>query len=376
MSWLNQHKGEIESTYRELHELAEISWEEKRTTAYLQEALSGIQIANRTFEEHTGIIAEWSGEGKSAKTVAIRADIDALWQQVGGVWRANHSCGHDAHMTMVLYALKCLKNIGFQPSGKLIVLFQPAEETGEGARKLLQARLLDDVEYLLGIHLRPAKEMAMGKASGAIYHGAAAMLIGKVTGRQAHAARPNEGINVIDSLAAIVHAVNAVKSDPTIPSSCKVTRLHVGNTSGNIIPDAGEFTIDVRAQTNEAMEDLLQKVSKAVIGAGKANGSEVELKIGMRTVAAVPNEAMERIVGTAISELLGEGGVAAPPITPGGEDFHFYPHEKPGLRATMIGLGADLTPGLHHPDMRFQLDALQTGAAILAWTVLKLFANR
>jgi len=374
-SWLKQHQDEMETTYWNLHALAEISWEERHTTAYLQEALNGIEVSNRTFEGHTGIMAEWSGNEEPATTVAIRSDIDALWQQVGGEWRANHSCGHDAHMTMVFYALKCLKNIGFQPSGKLIVLFQPAEETGEGALKLLETGILDQVEYMLGIHLRPAKEIPLGKSSSAIYHGAAAVLSGKITGRQAHAARPNEGINVIDSLAAIVHAVNAVKADPTVPSSCKVTRLQVGNTSSNIIPDAGEFSIDLRARTNDAMEELLHKVGHAVLRAGTANGAEVELEPGMRTAAAVPNEVMERIVASAITELLGESGLAAPPVTPGGEDFHFYPHRKPGIKATMIGLGADLEPGLHHPEMRFQLGALQTGAAILAWTIVKLFAS-
>ncbi|MNI43220.1 putative hydrolase YxeP [compost metagenome] len=375
MTWLNRHKDEMESTFRELHSLAEVSWEEKRTTAYLRKALEGIQVPNLTFEEHTGIVAEWQGAGMRTTTVAIRADMDALMQHVGGVWKANHSCGHDAHMTMVFYALKCLKEIGFRPSGKLIVLFQPAEETGEGARKLLQLGLLDDVEYLLGIHLRPAKELGFGAASSAIYHGAAATLLGKVKGRQSHAARPNEGINVIDSLAAIVQATNAVQSDPTVPSSCKVTRMSVANTSSNIIPDAGEFTIDVRAQTNDVMDDLLGKLKQAVTMAGAANCAEVELELGMRTVAAVPNGMMEAIVGGAIEEILGEDVLASPPVTPGGEDFHFYSHDKPGIRATMIGLGADLVPGLHHPEMQFQLEALQIGSAILANSVVKLFAN-
>ncbi|MDG0812716.1 amidohydrolase [Cohnella rhizosphaerae] len=239
VNWLKQHQAELESAYRELHELGEISWEEKRTTAYLQQALKQIHLPTRTFEGHTGVMAEWSGAAPRSTTVAVRADIDALWQQVGGKWTANHSCGHDAHMTMALYALKCLINIGYEPSGKLTAVFQPAEETGEGALKLLDTGVLDQVEYMLGIHLRPVKELPMGKASSAIYHGAAATLNGKIMGRQAHAARPNEGINVIDSAAAIVQAVNAVKTDPSVPFSCKVTRLLVANASSNIIPDTG-----------------------------------------------------------------------------------------------------------------------------------------
>ncbi|SFA72553.1 amidohydrolase [Cohnella sp. OV330] len=393
--WLRAHRDEIRATYGELHALAEASWQEHQTTAYLSRALDEMGVPYDTFSAHTGLVAHWiggaadggnsegkgreergreeKGSGAKGACIALRADIDALWQQVDGVLRANHSCGHDAHMTMALFALKALQAVGFMPAGELRVLFQPAEEVGEGALRLLEAGCLDGVDVLLGIHLRPAKELAYGQVSGAIYHGACAVLEGEARGRQAHAARPSDGLNAIEVLSDIVQTVRAVSASyAAVPASCNVTKLHVPNESSNIIPDLGTFTIDVRAQTNEAMDRLLPDLEAAVHAVGGANGSPVTLRMKSRTAAASPDPDLEALVGTVIAELLGEDGYAPPPVTPGGEDFHFYALRKPELRATMVGLGCGLQPGLHHPHMQFDLDALETGAAVLALAVVRL----
>lgn len=420
--WLHAHRDEIKATYGELHALAEASWQEHRTTAYLSRALDEMGVPYDSFAAHTGLVAHWNGgaadgggsegegngvkdgerkdsswkgsgrdsegRGSSAKDserpgnggkgacIALRTDIDALWQQVDGVLRANHSCGHDAHMTMVLFALKALRAVGFVPAGELRVLFQPAEEAGEGALRLLEAGCLDGVDVLLGIHLRPVKELAYGQVSGAIYHGACAVMEGEARGRQAHAARPSDGLNAIEVLSDIVQAVLAVSARyAAAPASCKVTKLHVPNESSNIIPDLGTFAIDVRAQTNDAMDALLHDLEAAVHAVGGAHGSPVTLRMKSRTAAASPDPGLEALVGTVIAELLGEDGYAPPPVTPGGEDFHFYALRKPGLRATMVGLGCGLQPGLHHPHMRFDLDALENGAAVLALAVVRLSSD-
>lgn len=372
VSWVETHAGELVQLYRELHQKAERSWQENETTAYLKNALDEIGVTFRDFDEHTGLVAQWQGT-QPGPVVALRCDLDALWQNVNGEWKANHSCGHDAHMTMAFSALRCLKEVGFEPQGMLRVIFQPAEETGEGAKAMIEAGVLDDVDYLLGIHVRPIKEMAMGQASSAIYHGAGASMVGTIKGRQAHAARQYDGINVIDALAAIVNAVNAVKVDPSTLASSKVTKANVPNESRNIIPDFAEFEIDMRAQTNEAMNALLPQVEHAVLHAGRTNGAKVEVQSGPNMAAAIPNAWMENVVGEAIEEVLSPSARVLPPVTPGCEDFHFYPLLKPNVQATMVGLGTGLSPGLHDAKMTFDLKALQNGAAILALSAVKLF---
>ena len=163
--------------------------------------------------------------------------MDALWQLVNGKWQANHSCGHDGHMTMVLHALTCLKEIGFEPKGLIKIIFQPAEESGNGAKAIIETGVISDLDYLLGLHVRPIQEMPFGVASPAIYHGATTLLRGEVKGVQAHGSRPNLGINVADSLAAIIQAVNSIKMDPTVSASAKVTMIKAGGDNLNIIPD-------------------------------------------------------------------------------------------------------------------------------------------
>ncbi|MDN4075327.1 M20 peptidase aminoacylase family protein [Fictibacillus terranigra] len=360
-------------TYNHLHDLAEVSWKEKTTRDFLCHELNKLGLSYQTFQDHYGIVVTWNGDS-DGPTIALRTDMDALWQNVEGVWKANHSCGHDSHMSMVLNTLRCLKESDFHPNnGCLKIIFQPAEETGKGAQAIIKDGIVDDVDYMLGIHVRPSFELGMGQASSAIYHGATTLLKGKIKGIQAHGSRPNLGINVVDALGAIISAVNSVKVDPTLPASAKVTQVKAGGENINIIPDEAEFSIDLRAQTNRAMKALTESVMRAVQYAGEANGAEVQLEIRAQMVAAEKSPFMEEIVGDAVRQMLGETSLVRPPVTPGGEDFHFYTKERPHIQATMVGLGTDLEPGLHHPNMKFDLAAMGNGVAILAASVIKLF---
>ncbi|RTR35195.1 amidohydrolase [Robertmurraya yapensis] len=370
--WVREQEETIKSTYHYLHTNAEISWKEVETTKFLCSQLEQIGIPYETFQDHTGVVGYW-GNKSEGPTVGIRADMDALWQLVDGKWQANHSCGHDGHMTMVLHTIRCLKEIGFTPNGLLKVIFQPAEESGKGAQAIIDAGVVDDLNFLLGLHVRPIQEMPFGKASPAIYHGATTLLKGEIKGVQAHGARPNLGINVVDSLASIIQAVNSINIDPTVSASVKVTMVKAGGANLNIISDFAEFGIDVRAERNEVMDELLEKVFHAVVTAGSINFAEVKLEAEASMVAAESSPYFEGIVREAIVEALGEAGLAKVPVTPGGEDFHFYKEYFPNLEATMVGLGTDLSPGLHHPKMNFNPDALLNGVKILSHALVKVF---
>ncbi|MFE8695745.1 M20 peptidase aminoacylase family protein [Cytobacillus sp. FJAT-53684] len=369
--WVTQHEETIKLTYKHLHANAEVSWKEFETTKFLCSELEQLGISYQTFDDHTGVVGYW-GNKEEGPTIGIRSDMDALWQLVDGEWIANHSCGHDAHMTMVLYTIKCLKEIGFAPKGLIKIIFQPAEETGMGAKAMIRKEVLSDMDYLLGIHLRPIQEIEFGYASPAIYHGATTLLNGEIRGVQSHGARPHLGINVVDSIGSIIQALNSIKMDPTVSASAKVTMVKAGGDNLNTIPDFAEFGIDVRAENNEVMSELLEKIQHAVITAGSVNHAKVTLEPQASMVAAEISCEIEGIVKAAIVEVLGENGLVPPPVTPGGEDFHFYKTSYPNLQATMVGLGTGLTPGLHHPNMSFNLNSLQNGVKILSQTIIKL----
>ncbi|NGQ95264.1 amidohydrolase [Brevibacillus sp. SYP-B805] len=367
---VEKRREQIMSTFDHLHAHPEISWKEVETTRYLAERARALGLRVTTFDDCTGLVAEW-GEGKPV--IGLRTDIDALWQEVDGTWRANHSCGHDAHMTLVLETLETLKSSGFQPPGTLKVLFQPAEEKGTGALKLVEKGVVDDIDYLFGVHLRPIQEMEAGCAGPAIYNGAAMFLEGEIAGTAAHGARPHLGINAIEAAAAIVHGLGAVHTDPVVPATVKMTMLQAGGENYNIIPDRATFALDLRAQTNQAMDDLLSRVRKVIAGVEAMFGATITLKTGSRMVAAEVDGQAKKLMEQAIVDVLGEEGLRPAPVSPGAEDFHFYTVERPHLKATMLALGCDLQPGLHHPHMRFKREALLDGVAILSRVVIRAF---
>jgi amidohydrolase len=131
IEYIDRHQESLLKTYHDLHSLAEPSWQEEKTSRYILECLKKAGLTVKTFHSHYGIVAEIPGQ--SNQVVALRADMDAIVQEVGGMVKPNHSCGHDAHSTMVLYAALAIASSGIRPKRTLRFLFQPAEETGEGA---------------------------------------------------------------------------------------------------------------------------------------------------------------------------------------------------------------------------------------------------
>lgn len=363
----------VHQTFQHLHNHPEISWEEVETTKYIKELLEQSGCRVTVFEDCTGVIGEY-GTGEDVPVVGIRADMDALWQEVDGVFQPNHSCGHDAHMSMVLGVLWKLEQHP-ELAGKIKVkfIFQPAEETDEGALKMVEKHVIDDVDYLFGVHLRPGQEIKMGQASPVIVHGATKTYEGVIKGEDAHGARPHLNVNAIEVGAQIVNMLNKIHLDPQVPCSVKMTRFQAGGKSTNIIPGSAAFALDLRAQTNEAMAELEKQVNDIFAAIRQLYNIDIEITNKNGTAAAVVNEEATKIMERAIVAVLGEEGLVPTLVTPGGDDFHYYTIKKPSLKATMLGLGCDLAPGLHHPYMTFNKDALIKGVEILYRALLNTY---
>lgn len=370
---LEDLKPTIQQLYQHLHTHPEISWEEVETTKYLADLLRSYGFQPQTFDDCTGLVIE-VGEGEVA--VGLRCDIDALWQEVDGVFTSNHSCGHDAHMTMAVGTLLLLKKLSYQPKGKLVVIFQPAEEQGTGALKMIEKGVVDELDYLYGVHVRPIQELSHGQASSGIQHGASKFIAGEIIGEDAHAARPHLGKNAIEIGADLVQSLSQIHMDPAIPSSVKMTKFQSGGESSNIIPGTASFSLDLRAQTNEAMNELTEKVDQLCKGLEILHHATIAFETKSTTAAAIISEEASDLMGKAIGKVLGQEKVVAPIVTTGGEDFHFYTLKNPKLKATMLGLGCDLQPGLHHPKMTFNEEAIYSGIEILAETIMSTFEQQ
>ncbi|WEG12966.1 M20 peptidase aminoacylase family protein [Pullulanibacillus sp. KACC 23026] len=364
---LMEIQHEVTEIFNHLHLHPETSWKEVQTTEFIYKFLEKHGGRVTRFSDTTGLVGE-IGEGK--RCVAIRADMDALWQEVDGVFKANHSCGHDAHMAMVLGVFLLLKKLGHDFSGRVKFIFQPAEEVGMGALKMVEKGVVDDVDVLFGVHLRPVQELPLGKASSAILHGSAQFIQGTIRGEEMHGARPHLGTNAIEVAASIVQHLSVIHVDPRVPHSIKMTKLHAGGDSLNIIPGSASFGIDLRAQTNEVMQEIEEQVGRILQQLAELNGVEITAKKRGWVAAAKENKEAEAIMKEAIGQTLGFQNAVPPLVTTGGDDFHFYTIKRPQLKATMLGLGCDLAPGLHHPNMTFNQEALFHGIEILTRATL------
>ncbi|MCM3245885.1 M20 peptidase aminoacylase family protein [Cytobacillus firmus] len=364
---IEEIKPALDMVFNHLHENPEVSWREYKTTEYLRKFLESRGFQVQLFGDCPGLVVE---VGEGSPCVALRADMDALWQEVDGKFQANHSCGHDAHMTMGVGAMLLLKKAGFPKKGKLKFIFQPAEEKGTGALKMIEHGVLDDVDYLYGVHLRPIQEIRDGEASAAIYHGAARFLTGEIIGEDAHGARPHLGQNAIEIGASFIHEIKNIHLDPMVPHTAKMTKFHAGSDSGNIIPGKASFSLDLRAQTNEIITSLGEKIDTITEYLSKLYGVKISLEMKANVAAAEVDEEAQKYLEMAIVDVLGAGQLREPIVTSGGEDFHFYTLKKPNIKATMLGLGCDLKPGLHHPDMTFNREAIYSGMEILAKAVM------
>lgn len=357
-------KEKLHTIFDYLHTHPEISWKEEHTTKYIKTFLKNIGLKPRTFSNMTGLYVD-IGEG--TPRVGFRTDMDALWQEVNGRFQANHSCGHDGHMTVALGTVLLLKELKLK--GAVRIIFQPAEELGEGAKAIVEKGIIEPLQYLFGIHVRPLIELNDDTYAPAIYHGAAQHYTGKIIGTAAHGARPEEGVNAIEVAAALVDGLKRIWISPTESASIKLTQLQAGGKSSNIIPGKATFSIDARAQSNETMKRLTVGFEKVI----KALSTMYDVRIDYEKesiVAAQVDRKAQQIMEQAIIDVVGQEKRAAAIITPGGEDFHFYTYAKPELQATMLGLGCGVTPGLHHPEMTFNEERLITGAEIVSNAIL------
>jgi len=353
--------------FEHLHSHPEISWQEFETHRYIKNLVERAGCRVRELPGGPGLIADL---GEGAARVAVRGDMDALWQEVDGSFCANHSCGHDAHMTMALGAMYGLLEAGLPPRGAVRFIFQPAEEKNEGATRMAEWGALDGISHLYGVHLRPIQDLPGDCAAPAIVHGSCRQMQGAIHGEDAHAARPHLTANAIEGAAALIHLLYGIHIDPLVPHSIKMTMLQAGGSSGNIIPGSACFTLDLRAQTLAAMTALERQARAAAVALSARYGCRIDLETHGASQPALVHPEAEAFMARAIEAVMGAQKLRPPVVTSGGDDFHCYTLFKPELKATMLALGCDLKPGLHHPRMTFDREALLTGAAILTQAVL------
>lgn len=358
----------LQEVFQALHTMPEPAFQEARTAAFIANELESMGYRVETGLAHTGIRAELDS-GKEGPVLGIRADMDALRYEIGGRVEYRHTCGHDANASMALAAARRMMDEGI-PHGKLVFLFQPAEEIGQGALAMIETGRFSDLTHLVGLHIRPRQDCKTGEAAPAVHFSAAAPTKIRITGVSAHGARPHEGVNAAEAAVLLANAVAAVKADPNVMHSVKVTKINTGEGAGNAIPDTAEMYIDARSADNATMESIMAQMKTAIERAGTANGAQVDYTMEFMPATEYDDE-LTALCADAIKEALGKEALIPSIHNPGSEDFGYYA-KKLGLKSAYLGIGADASPGLHHKDMRFNPEALNHGEAVLVHLIQKL----
>jgi hippurate hydrolase len=360
---------------RDLHRHPELSWHETRTQEKLERVLHGAGITDVRRVARTGLVARVRGRDASAPVIALRGDIDALpiteatglefASQTDGVM---HACGHDVHASWAVGAALLLARV--PAAGDVLIVLQPAEEIGEGAREVLASGALDGVRAIFGGHVD--RRFAVGEAVAQEGPLAASTDTFHIVlhGEGAHGARPQEARDPIIGAAELIVALQTIVSrrlDPALPGVLTVGAVHAGRAS-NVIPETAELTGTIRATTVAARALLvgeLERMAHAVAGTHRLTA---EVRITDGTPPVVNSRDGAAWAAQAVREILGDGArVPLGTTNMGGEDFAFYLEKMPGC---FLRIGAREPGGEHRaahtPRFYPAEDALFIGAAVLA----------
>ena len=367
---------------RDFHMHPETAYEEVRTTDRIVAILTELGLEVHRFEDMTGVVGLLRG-GQKGPTVALRPDIDALsLQELNDVpYKSQydgkmHACGHDAHATIMLGVAKHLIETGLGSSlrGNVKFFFQPAEEGGAGAKKMIDRGVMEnpEVDVVMAGHMLP--DMALGQIGvfEGQSHASADRFKLTITGQGGHGGRPHQ---VRDPIIAGAHWITAVQTvaarsiDPLDSVVITVGSIHGGNAS-NVVPH--EVVLD---GTTRAIGDGVQtRIRKRMQGISRGIEAGFEVQCNLEFTdgypAVINDSNISRLLYDTAIELFGPEKAEYVRPSTGGEDFAFFAQQKP---SAIIRLGCGPTSGdfnpLHSPYFDIDERILGLGVELFAAAV-------
>jgi len=377
-NWIAQEIGALTEFRRDLHRNPELLYDVHRTAASVAERLRSYGC-DEVVEGigRTGVVGVILGQSNtSGRTIGMRADMDALpiAEDTGAEWASTiagkmHACGHDGHTAMLLGAAKHLAS-SRAFDGRVLVIFQPAEEGGAGAQAMIEDGMFTrwPCDEVYGMHNRP--NLPVGEFtinSGPIMASVDEVRI-TITGRGGHAAMPHNTIDPLPIAASVIQAVQGLAArriDPMDNAVISLCTIHAGDAF-NVIPQQVEITGTVRTLREEVRRDIEMHLRALVENSCAAQGGTGALEyIRIYPVTVNDVEGTAR-AAKAAQEVAGMEKVALDmPASMGGEDFSFMLNVVPGA---MINVGNGPSAGLHHPAYDFNDDVIAWGCSY--WTTL------
>jgi amidohydrolase len=367
-------QDEIAAWRHDLHAHPELMYDVQRTAATVADKLKAfgcdevVTGIGRTGV--VGVIRGRKGSG-SGKTIGLRADMDALpiEEATGLSYKSTvpgkmHACGHDGHTAMLLGAARYLAETR-NFDGTAVVIFQPAEEGGAGAKAMLDDGMIKrfGIGEFYGMHNYPGMPVgAFGIRPGAVMAAADAITI-DIEGVGGHAARPHLGIDTVLVGAQIITNIQSVVSrnvDPLKSAVVSVCMFQAGNTD-NVIPQTVRLRGTARSLAPEVRDLVEKRLHQVVEGTAAAFGAKAKLTYKRGYPVLENHEQQTGFAAQVASQIVGGGQVdtSLPPMM-GAEDFSFMLQARPGA---FIWIGNGDSAGLHHPAYNFNDDAIPFGTS-------------
>jgi amidohydrolase len=376
-----QHSDNVVTQRRHLHANPELSYQEFNTAKYVAEQLRDMGITPQEGIATTGVLAEIKGKNPEKKSIALRADMDALPIQEANnvpykskVTGVMHACGHDVHTSSLLGTAKILNDIKNDFEGTIRLLFQPGEEKNPGgASYMIRDGALKNPQPsgIIGQHVFPLLPVGKIGFKEGMYMASCDEIYLKVIGKGGHGAAPDLAIDPVLIASHIIIALQQVISrnaSPRQPTVLTFGRI-IGEGATNIIPNEVNIAGTFRAMNEEWRESALKKIKKMAESLAEGMGGKCEVDISRGYPYLENNPELTRRLRAAAEAYVGKENVVDLDITLGAEDFSYYSQVIP---ASFYRLGTrndakGITSYVHTPTFDIDEDALTLGPGLMAW---------
>jgi hippurate hydrolase len=384
---------EIVAVRRRLHRAPELGLHLPHTQRAVLAALDGLELTVTTGERLSSVTAVLEGD-RPGPTVLLRADMDALPQQeetglefASEVPGAMHACGHDLHTAMLVGAARLLAARRARLAGRVVFMFQPAEESDGGAQYMIDEGVLDTPDGA-GIAAAFALHVTTRFDSGTLHlrpgptFAAADRIFLTVRGRSGHASAPHQALDPVPVACEIVQALQTMVTrtvDVFDPAVVTIASVHAGTTT-NIIPETAELHGTFRTLTPRTRHRVREGIVRVARHVAAAHGATVDIELPEGYPPTVNDDTVTGTVRETAAELLGADRVhPLPQPFMGAEDFSYVLRRVPGtmafLGARPPGADGEDTPDCHSNRVVFDEPALASGAALHAAVALRYLAT-
>jgi len=369
-----------------IHSHPELSFEEFATSAFIRQKLDEFGVNYRADVAGTGVIALIEGKNPSKRTIAIRADMDAL-----PIHEANnvpyksknegvmHACGHDVHTTCVLGATKILQQLKDEFEGTIKVLFQPGEEKHPGGASLMikdGALEKPRPDAILGMHVQPSMETGRLGFRAGKYMASADEIYITIKGKGGHAAQPHlttDTILVASHLVVSLQQIISRNNDPFSPSVLSICAFNGGYTT-NVIPSEVKLMGTFRAMDETWRFKAHELIKKQATELAHAMGAGIDIDILVGYPTLYNNETVTAGARSLAENYLGTEYVEDTEVRMGAEDFAYYSQVIPAcfFRLGTGNKSRGITSGVHTPTFDIDENAIEIGMGAMAYLAISL----